>query len=470
MYEAFQPLMAKSRTEDLIEALRRVTLLFPGLARAHNDLGVQYYRAGQKPAARDHYARAVALAPRDIVFLKNLADYCYVEEQRTEEALRLYVRVLEIDPRDVETLTVTGHICVSVKKFEDAKVFYGRVLEIEPWNAEVRGNLEKLDRITAGSNAARSPRALYEEALALSSGGNFPAAIQALEGLLKVDPRFAPAHNDLGVLLYRAGDRAGALPHYEAAARLEPENLTFQKNLADFYFVEQQRFEDALRLYVGILEKEPQDIEALTATARICEALGLPEDAEVFYRRVMEIEPWNAEAGRRLDELSRRPSAPPQGMDAAAMHAEACRLAAGGRNPEAIEALERLAAAFPDFALGQNDLGVLYGRAGQLDAALRHYERAVALEPENLLFKKNLADHLWVKLGRVRDALSHYVDILAVQPEDLETLMATGLICQALKQYDDARHFYNRVVEIEPWNAEVREHLAALDGAERAAA
>jgi cytochrome c-type biogenesis protein CcmH/NrfG len=62
-----------------------------------------------------------------------------------EDALKLYVDVLAIEPEDVETLLITGHICVSLHKFDDAKVFYNRVLEIEPWNKDVRQNLETLE-------------------------------------------------------------------------------------------------------------------------------------------------------------------------------------------------------------------------------------------------------------------------------------------------------------------------------------
>lgn len=472
VYEAFQPLLAKSRPEDALEALRRVSLAVPEFARAQNDLGVLCFRRGDMAAARDHYERAVALAPRDIVLLKNLADYYYVEENRVEEALRLYVRVLEIDPRDVETLTVTGHICVSVRKFSDAKTFYGRVLELEPWNTEVRANLAKLNEIFSSPEPVRPPRELYAEAQRLAAEGQGAAAIEALGRLLAIDPQHALAHNDLGVLCCQAGDPARALEHYEAAVRLEPENVTFKKNLADYYFVIQKRVEEALRLYVAVLERNPQDLEALLATARVCEALECPGDAEVFYRRVLEIEPWNAAAAAGLEQRPRLAagSAAATPRDPWAMHTEACRLAAAGDDAKADALLDRLVTAYPDFALGWNDRGVLAGRRGDDPTALKCYERAVALAPDQLTYKKNLADLCWVKLGRIRDALGHYVDILAVQPEDVDTLVAVGRICQAMNQLDDARHFFDRVLDIEPWNAAARQYLGELQGASRAAA
>jgi Flp pilus assembly protein TadD len=118
---------------------------FPDFVLAHNDLGVLYYNTGNKDKALMHYEQAARLETGNITFKKNLADFYFVEQNRVEDALKLYVDVLAIEPEDVETLLITGHICVSLHKFDDAKVFYNRVLEIEPWNKDVRQNLETLE-------------------------------------------------------------------------------------------------------------------------------------------------------------------------------------------------------------------------------------------------------------------------------------------------------------------------------------
>ena len=56
-------------------------------------------------------------------------------------------------------------------------------------------------------------------------------AIQNLEALLQSSPDHAMAHNDLGVLYFKAGDKVRAREHYEKAAQLEPGDIIFQKNL-----------------------------------------------------------------------------------------------------------------------------------------------------------------------------------------------------------------------------------------------
>jgi len=304
MYQEIQPLIENGWHDVALNALEKLLDVHPQFAFAHNDLGVLYYNQGLKDKAQMHYEKAVEFQAENITFRKNLADFYYAELGRVEDALRLYVQLLETNPRDVEILLITGHICVALKKFEDAKEFYARVLEIEPWHADARQNLDKLPKALTGANISQSIEEMYQVAQKAATEGRGQEAIQQLETILTVSPDHAQAHNDLGVLLYRAGDKNPALDHYEKAVQHDPNNITFQKNLADFYCIEQGQFEKAMRIYVKILENHPQDVETLMAVGYICENLNKTDDARDFYHQVMEIEPWNLEARQKLDALN----------------------------------------------------------------------------------------------------------------------------------------------------------------------
>ena len=60
----------------------------------------------------------------------------FVEQSKVEEALQIYVNILATHPDDAETLLITGHICVALKKFDDAIEFYQRVLALAPDNQD----------------------------------------------------------------------------------------------------------------------------------------------------------------------------------------------------------------------------------------------------------------------------------------------------------------------------------------------
>ena len=469
VYEAMQPVLQNSRPGDAGRALQNIVRLFPDFARAHNDLGTLYYQTREKQKALGHFERAADISPLNADFQKNLADYYCVEMDRIADALRLYNRVLEIRVNDVETHMTAGHILVRLQRFEEADAHYRRVLEIEPWNPEANECHKALGRRRSAGNDGQASENMDAELKHHLNSGDSAGAIQYLEKTLGTYPKNALAHNDLAVLYYQFGDKLKALRHYEEAVRLQPGNPTFQKNLADFYYVEQGRIRDALKSYVQILELAPQDVETLLAVGKICRELGQPEDAKAFFGRILDIEPWNREAADYLNSCSAAPSSSPAEQATFELYTEAIRLASNGDNEAALVALERLVKVYPDFALAYNDLGVLSYQAGKKKAALQYYQSAVRLDPQNMTFQKNLADCYWVEFDRLEDALKIYNSILAVHPEDVETLVVIGKICRSMQQPDDARIMFDRALQIEPLNSDACHQLKELEASNRAA-
>ena len=141
-----EDLFKKGDLEGALNAFTRAIEINPNIATTHNNLGVLYYNRGEKDKALNHYQQGAQLQPENITFQKNLADFYYVELGRVEEAMQIYVKVLNANPEDIETLLVLAHICVTLEKFDDAKDFYNRILKIEPGNKDAREFLDKLEK------------------------------------------------------------------------------------------------------------------------------------------------------------------------------------------------------------------------------------------------------------------------------------------------------------------------------------
>jgi FkbM family methyltransferase len=306
IYQSIKAEMENKPPEEVVHELEMLAESFPQFAPVYNDLGVLYYQASEKEKAHQLYEKAVQLDPGNMVFQKNLADFYCVEMGRVEDALQIYVKILELNPQDIETLLITGHICVALHNFEDAKVFYRRVLELEPQNEDAQSNLNKLDNRNPVTPELKSPEELYQEIQPLLNNGDPHRAIAQLEELLQAYPDFALAQNDLGVLYYHTGDKEKARHHYESAVDLMPDNINFQKNLADFLFVEQGKVEEALQIYVNILATHPEDVETLLISGHICVALKKFDDAKEFYKRVLALAPDNEDASKNLQALMSR--------------------------------------------------------------------------------------------------------------------------------------------------------------------
>jgi|GEM_PF-573175 len=152
-------------------------------------------------------------------------------------------------------------------------------------------------------NLAVSPEELHEVAKRFAEKNRIKEAIGSLRVLLQLFPDHALAHNDLGVLYYHEGDKEKAFKLYQKASELEPENLTFRKNLADFYYVELKQVEEALRIYHDILEKNPEDLETLLVIGQICVDLDKPGSAVDFYQQALEADTGNETALEPLRHL-----------------------------------------------------------------------------------------------------------------------------------------------------------------------
>lgn len=150
------------------------------------------------------------------------------------------------------------------------------------------------------------PRAQYEDARKLLDQKNYAAAIEALEKILLENPDLGIIHNDLGVLYARLGNNEKTLAHYEAAVRSKPDNATFAKNLADFYYAVQKNTERALQMYIKCLSVNPDDIEILMTIGHISIEIGRPESAKDFYDKVLTIDPQNKDAQKIIDLLNNR--------------------------------------------------------------------------------------------------------------------------------------------------------------------
>ncbi len=471
---------------------------------SHEQLGALYYRQGEKVKALEHYQEAAKQYPNDPAVLKALADFCYVGLGQPEESLEAYRRVLAVQPDDVAVLQIVGNIFVSLNRYAEARDHFTRLLALQPWNTGARKALEALpengskdpavqelqtimedaqqsfddgkdegidkaiDQIlqfkerTARSTTPRRNHPSFEELRTIIASGDREKAVSGLEEFLAENPSHAEAQNALGVLHYQAGNGGRSLEHYRNAVELDPANIVYRKNYADYLYVFMQDPEEALRQYIAVLSAQPADIETLTALGILCTDLGKAADADFFFEKVLELEPWNQRTRTLRDSLKSVQHPREEVLDAERAPQDAQAAVTSGRSDDAIRLLEQVLQQQPDQAVAQNDLGVLYYQCGRKSEAGEHYAAAVRLDPDNPTFQKNLADFLFVEQGKAEDALKMYIQLLSRSPRDPDILIAIGRICEGVGRTDDAKDFYQKALESEPWNASAREQLRRL--------
>ncbi len=477
---AIEDMIAKGQKEAACWAMDKMLADYPDHPELHSQRAAMAYEQGDMDQALQHFETAAALAPRNAFIQRQVGDFFYVVKKDGPKALAQYEKALTVAPDDVEILMLAGHVSLTLHQYPQARDYYQQVRRIDPSNSDVQQFLDKLNQQPTIPQANPiSVDELYTSAQAKVQDQQGQVAIGLLEQLLKKEPEHPLSHNDLGVLYYEAGDMEQAQTHYESACRLEPENETFQKNLADFYWVALQDPNRALQQYIQALKLNPQDVETLLSCAQICLAVHQKTDAHDFLDAVRALEPWNEDAKQMQVQLEGRTEspetvsdavpdiAPAASMDTAVgtddLYHQAKDKAAAGDLGAAIDLLNQVLGCSPDQAHCHNELGVLYYETGAKEKALASYEQAVRLAPLEANYAKNLADFYLIEQERAQDAMKLYLGVLEQNPEDVEALTATALVCASIGNVADARHFYDRILEIEPWNQSAMDAVAQLE-------
>jgi glycosyltransferase involved in cell wall biosynthesis/coenzyme F420-reducing hydrogenase beta subunit/polysaccharide pyruvyl transferase WcaK-like protein/lipopolysaccharide biosynthesis regulator YciM len=324
--------LASLPDEEKIASIQQFIRTMPNSARAHNDLAVLYYQTGNKLQTLGHYEKAHRLAPNDSTIRKNIASFYFVEMGWTDDAIRIYTDLLKESPDDTEVLTALGIISTTLGRAEEAEIFLGKVVKLEPWNHEARNALSGLTDslgssgyVTSATESMQQPVSIDENLTQINSNlihqantkqdddcegaqkllekGRTEEAIALLENSLDNKHGDPVLHNDLGVLYQNIGNHQKSLEHYEIAVALSPGNPLFQKNLASFIYVLLGKTDEAVNMYTELLKNYPEDTEVLAALAIISSNNKRLEEACIFLKRILELEPENKDALFLMQQL-----------------------------------------------------------------------------------------------------------------------------------------------------------------------
>jgi len=99
--------------------------------------------------------------------------------------------------------------------------------------------------------------------------------------------------------------------------------------------------------------------------------------------------------------------------------------------------LRRAVELSPDSSEYLADLGVILGMEQKLKESTIYLERALKLDPENIMLKRNLASNLW-QTGHTEQAKQTLEGILQANPRDARTILLLGMVEDTLGDYANA--------------------------------
>jgi tetratricopeptide (TPR) repeat protein len=138
--------------------------------------------------------------------------------------------------------------------------------------------------------------------------GNFETAIEVYQHILRFDPRNAECYNYMGYLLWQMDKNDDAIEAYRTAIELSGDNPIAYNNLGVIYLDEKCRPDSAQTMFEQALVCKPDYTLARFNVGRTLEALGKTADAAKSYSMAMRLNEINQELDmeeikERLDNL-----------------------------------------------------------------------------------------------------------------------------------------------------------------------
>ncbi len=127
---------------------------------------------------------------------------------------------------------------------------------------------------------------------------------------------------------------------------------------------------------------------------------------------------------------------------------------------EEVVGYEAMIEAEPRNVTLRNDVALLYVRAGNLEAAARHFEAVVGIDPQSPAAHYNLGN-LRLTERRLDEATRHFADAIALRPDYALGHDGLGLVRQLdPRTLPEAIEHFERAVKLAPRDAGIRHHLA----------
>lgn len=317
---------------------------------------------------------------------------------------------------------------------------------------------------------ADKARRAFEDIFSLINSGQFEHAEKRCKSYLEGSPDDINVLGLLGVVLLRIGKITDAKPILEKTIRLEPKFAKPHEDLGMFCLHEGnpgkaiQYFEEAIRL-------DGSQAGAYAGLAQALTRLGKHEAANEAKKRHLELSPiaqalvkaskflaagQTAKAEEVCDNVSKQH---PANTDILRMQASIATK--DERHIIAEGLLKRIIKLSPYHYRPYVDLGRFLGERDRYPESVDVLKKAVALEPSVVTSQQMLADFLSI-LGQSSDALEIYDAVLRLDPDYSPALVGRGHMLRILGRWDEAIIAYESAIAVRPDFGDAWWSLASL--------
>jgi tetratricopeptide (TPR) repeat protein len=266
---------------------------------------------------------------------------------------------------------------------------------------------------------------------------DYATAEREYERIVKLAPKVAEVHNNLGLACYLQGKLEPAAEHFQSAAKLKPSLYAPNYFLGRIRY-KQGKFREALPYVERALKLEPENVEACRQLASTQVALKAVDRGIAQYRSCLKKDPRHMEvlydlgvvymnlAGQSFDRVAELPSSAFSSLIKASHYAnlDESGLAERGAWIQVVRTEYRTAIEKgPRLPELRAMLGTLEMKEGNWEAANELFEQELKLDPASYLARYGLAQ-VYFHRKDLAKALGYLNDAARIRPEFFEPLPA----------------------------------------------
>ena len=300
-------LQGLGRFQEAEAVLRKAAELRPTDSEVQFHLGVVLARQKKLQQSREHLERAKELDPESkevrfelLSLLRELGD---TEAVRAESAAFEKRQRLGRSESMAEKAAALGSAYLKAGDAAAALREYRQAIEHSPGNAKLYYGMA----LALAADGAHTGGGAYTGGDGASTGARNAEGmrVDALETAVDLDPDYAEAHNELGIIHTQSGRFSEAEGALKAAIGANPQYAPARNNLGVLYGRQGRNLEAEAQLRRAV-EDDPGYVEAFKNYGLTLAALGRFTEAEKALRKAAELEPGNprvVEALRMLEAL-----------------------------------------------------------------------------------------------------------------------------------------------------------------------
>jgi putative PEP-CTERM system TPR-repeat lipoprotein len=438
-------LLQERKYDEAIETATRLKGKMKDDPLPENLLGAAHMARGNADKAREHWRTALRLKPEYAAAALNLAKL-ELSRNNPEAAVQQYKNILEHDSGNPSALIGLAQVAESRKDYDRMEKYLAEAREKNPQALQpalmlsryylVRGRPLRALEIArdAESHNPGQPLALQSLAVAQMANGQAPSAAATFRKLVNKAPANPEHRHQLAQALYKSGDRTSALQEWRNLARAAPDYVPAYLAQAELA-LQDGKYDEALEIAEAVKARLPESPAGPRLEGDVHFARKQYEQAAAAYEKALQLESGAASV-HRLYQARRA-----LGDDQAGFGVLAQWLKSNGND-----------------VVSWMILAAGYQSAGRPADAVAAYEKAYALQPDNVVIQNNLA-WLYQELGDGR-ALALADKLLPASENNPEIMDTVGWIYVRNDRLEKGLALLQDAAVHSPRQAQIRIHIA----------